>query len=213
MESIARTTAWSTIRRNTIGSVMGWTRMSQSVILSLLSGANIPRDLPLRGFASFVDILRIGLGGSSISSSEGVFSIRRIPPSVGPSTPVTSAEVLFEGTSERGPGREDFRLSVRSTTSCSLLRLTIRVDMLRTIVPALCSVDPAALGESDLRMEPDLRTPSLDVRVPVSACDKSSPNLELRVGVRCVENRTLRVRLPRLSDGVGVEGPLAPLMG
>jgi hypothetical protein len=85
--------------------------------------------------------------------------------------------------------------------------------MFLTIVPALCSVEPAALGESDLRIEPEVRVPSLDVR-PASAIARSSPNLDTRAGVRFVENLTLRDRLLRFSERcVGVKGVVAPAMG
>lgn len=125
---------------------------------------------------------------------------------------MTLAEDLSDA-SDPLDGTEDFRLSVRSTTSASLLKLTIRVDMFRTIVPALCNVDPAALGESDLRIEPEVRVPSLEA-VPNSAIARSSPSLDPRVGVKCVENLTLRDRLLRFSDRpVGVDGVGTPAMG
>jgi hypothetical protein len=106
---------------------------------------------------------------------------------------------------------EDFRLIVLSTTSCSFDKLTIRVDIFRTIVPALCNVDPAAaLGLRLRRIELDRLIPSLRLLLPASACPRSSPSRDIPVGVT-FENLTLLVLLALFP--VGVDCALAPAIG
>jgi hypothetical protein len=110
---------------------------------------------------------------------------------------------------------ELFRRIVLSTTSCSFDKLTIRVDMFLTIVPALCSVDPAPdPGLRLLRIELERLMPSsLLLLIPASACARSSPRRDIPVEGVIVENRTLRVLLP-LFPPVGVDCTLlAPAIG
>src|SRR5579871_4762460 len=81
------------------------------------------------------------------------------------------------GASSLGDLVEDF--SVRETTSCSLLRLTIRWDMFRTMVPARCKVALAVFTDKERCKEPDLRMSLLGDRNPASAWTRSSPSLAL----------------------------------
>jgi hypothetical protein len=90
---------------------------------------------------------------------------------------------------------DDFLRIVRSTTSCSFDKFTIRVDMFRTIVPALANVEPAVLGLKLRRTELDRLVRSLELfRLPSSAFARSSPSRDIPDGLT-FENLTLLLLL------------------
>ena len=161
-----------------------------------LFAGNMPHDLPLSGLCCLVEFARrtvIGVKRISDSSVLGVFSSRPSSKgSEGPSTGVIISGAEFEDVLCR-PGIEDLRRIVLSTTSCSFDKLTIRVDIFLTIVPALANAEPASPGLKLRRVELDLHM-SPDPLLPSSACTKSSPNRAMPEGLT-FENLTLRLLL------------------
>ena len=87
---------------------------------------------------------------------DGPFSLALPSSEVFPSTPETCMAGGSGGASGLAGLTEDLLRRVRETTSCSLLRLTIRWDMLRTIVPARCRVALAVLTDKERCKELDL---------------------------------------------------------